>query len=83
MKNEENQFSENNPWWKPAMFFYAKVTSWIIFPVLVALMFSKYFLRGNQTLFFVLMFLGFIISCYGIYKEIKKYKKDIEKNDNK
>ncbi|MEK7588217.1 MAG: hypothetical protein AAB438_00165 [Patescibacteria group bacterium] len=83
MKKEENQFNQNNPWWKPAMFFYAKVTSWIIFPILISVLLSKYFLDNNQILFFVLIVLSFGLTCFGIYKEIKIYKRDIDKNDNK
>jgi hypothetical protein len=78
-------FNENNDWWKPAMFFYAKVTSWIIFPVILAIVFSEYFFKENvqNITFFILIFISFVITCFGIYKEIKEYKNSINKDGNK
>ena len=63
------------------MFFYAKTTSWVIFPLVLALIAGQF--TENQTLFFVLLMIGFGITCFGIYKEIKQYKKDLEKDVNK
>jgi magnesium-transporting ATPase (P-type) len=83
MESNQGKFNENNAWWKPAMFFYAKVTSWIIFPIIVAVIFNNYLLKGSQVLFFALMSFGFVVTCYGIYKEIKIYKRDLDKNDDK
>lgn len=82
MIEEEKQLNnKREDWWRPAMFFYAKVTSWIILPILVAVFLSKYVDRNNQILFFVLIIIGFGITCFGIYKEIKIYQKNINKED--
>lgn len=68
-------------WYKPIMLFYAKTTSWIIFPLILGLILGKYVSgsTGSQTLFFVVLFFGFLIACYGIYREIKQYQKDLDK----
>lgn len=67
-------------WWKPAMFFYAKVTSWIIIPVVLAWSFEKFFIKNdNPIIFFLLILISFCFTCYGIYKEIKIYKEKVDK----
>ena len=60
------------------MIFYAKTTAWVVFPLVVGLIASKF--TGNQGLFFVFLMLGFGVTCFGIYREIKEYKKDLKKD---
>ena len=66
----------NNNWWQPALIFYGKVTSWIIAPLLLAFLFSKKF--TDTGWFIVIIIAGFLITCFGIYREVKVYKKSIE-----
>ncbi|MFA6274344.1 MAG: hypothetical protein WC662_04240 [Candidatus Paceibacterota bacterium] len=82
MENKENNLKNDKYWWKPVMVFYAKTTGWIILPLVLATFLGKYVGKsfGSQSLFFVFVIVGFLISCYGIYREIKIYKKDLEKN---
>ncbi len=84
IEDDKKNFNENNPWWKPAMFFYAKVTSWIIIPLVLAILLGKYVTKtiGSQSLFFIFVMLGFGISCFGIYREVKNYQKGLD-NDKK
>ena len=70
-----------NDWKKQVLYFYAKTTSWIIFPLFLAVLASNYLNKsGDQTMFFIFIMTGFGITCSGVYKEIKQYKKDLEKN---
>ena len=82
-ENKQN-LNKGNAWLRPVMFFYVKTTSWIIFPLVLGLIFGGYVGKstGSQTLFFGIVFLGFLITCLGIYREIRQYKKDLEKNKN-
>lgn len=57
--------------WKPILFFYVKTTSWIIIPLVLAIIIGK---KIAPTLYLLFILLGFGITCYGIYKEIKNYK---------
>ena len=84
-KNEKDMNNKDNSWWKPAIFFYSKVTSWIILPLIVALFTGKYIKEStkSQILFFLLIFFAFCITCFGIYREIKIYKKNLENNGDK
>jgi len=70
--------------WKPVIVFYVKTTSWIIFPLILGVILGKYVGEsiGSQALFFVCLMAGFGITCFGIYREIKAYKKEID-NGNK
>ena len=65
--------------WKPVMIFYAKTTSWIVLPLVIGLIAGKF--TESQTLFFLFLITGFGITCSGIYKEIKEYKKKLEQSD--
>lgn len=79
--NKENTVSKqsNFDYWKPVMFFYVKTTSWIIFPLILGIIAGKYVSKtvGSQVLFFVFLMLGFAVTCWGIYREIKEYKKNL------
>ena len=33
---------------------------------------------GSQTIFFVFVIIGFLITCFGIYREIRVYKKGLD-----
>ena len=83
MENEvKNNFNNGNSWWKPVMIFYVKTMSWIIIPLILGIILGKYVGKstGNQVLFFAIIIFSFLITCFGIYREIKKYKNDLEKN---
>jgi len=72
-------------WHKPVMYFYIKTTSWIILPLILGLILGKCVGKstGSQVLFFGIIFFGFLITCYGIYREVKTYLKDLEKEKDK
>ncbi len=76
--------NKNNSIWQPVLTFYAKVTSWVILPLIFALIFEKYLNKeaNSQILFFIVLTSAFLVTCFGIYKEIKKYKLDIEREEN-
>ncbi|MBU0612025.1 hypothetical protein KKA39_01260 [Patescibacteria group bacterium] len=67
-----------NHWKKQVLYFYVKTTGWILIPVILAVVLHKYALNGEKL--FVILGLSFIITIFGIWLEIKKYKKDLEKN---
>ena len=74
---QQNGFS----FWKPMIIFYAKTTSWIVFPLILAVFGGKFVTKTfqSQSIFFLFIIVGFLITCFGIYREIKNYKKDLEK----
>jgi F0F1-type ATP synthase assembly protein I len=86
MENDNpNLNKKNDNWWRPVLFFYIKTTSWIIFPLVIGILGGQYVSKsvGSQVIFFVFVILGFLITCLGIYREIKQYKKTLTKNEPK
>ena len=83
-KNNQNLDKKENNWWRPVLFFYVKTTSWIIFPLLLGVLGGQYVSKsvGSQIIFFIFVILGFLITCLGIYREIKQYKEGLEINKN-
>ena len=65
--------------WTPVIVFYVKITSWIIVPLILGALIGKYVSQsvGSQSFFFVLMMISFGITLFGIYREIKQYKKTL------
>ena len=81
MEENKSNWKKDNPWFKSVMIFYVKTTSWIIFPLVLASFLAKYVSKttGSQVLFFIIVIAGFGITCFGIYREIKGYKKGLDK----
>ena len=79
-KSDNSNKKYDKSWLKPVLIFYVKTTSWIIFPLLLGVLGGQYVSKsvGSQVLFFVFVMLGFLITCFGIYREIKQYKKSLD-----
>ncbi len=91
LENNENLNTEHVPetikipensnldYWKPVLSFYAKTTSWIVLPLLLGVLAGGYVGKsfGSQVLLFVFIMFGFLVTCFGIYREIKNYKKGL------
>lgn len=79
-ENKQDLNKKEEKWWMPVMIFYAKTTSWIILPLVLSVFGGRYVSKtiGSQVVFFLFVILGFLITCFGIYREIKNYKKTID-----
>ncbi len=82
-KNRNNAKSGANPWWRPALLFFSRLSIWIAFPVILATFLGKWLDEKFAsapwlTLFTVSM--AFIISLIGLVKETAKEYKKIEKD---
>lgn len=62
------------------MVFYIKTAGWVMIPLILGVLVGNYVEKSSnsQALFFVSLMMGFGITCYGIYREIKEYKKDLD-----
>lgn len=75
-----------NGWWKPAVEIFSQVSGWIVAPVVVAVIGGKWLdaRYGTKPLIFLaLVGAAFLISCFGIFRVIRKYIKEIEDLGNK
>lgn len=80
--NNKNLPNQNEPWWKPAVEIFSKISTWIVVPIVLALIIGKKLDAHFDTqpwIFLGLALFGFLISCYGIFKEITKYIQKIKK----
>ena len=77
---------KNTPWWRDGLIIFTKVSAYIAVPVILASFIGKYLDRKYNTgnlLFLVLIGIAFLSTIYLIWKEMKIYKKKIEKEENK
>jgi len=73
--------------WRPAMQIFSKVSTWVVVPIILALIVGKALDAHFNTypwIFLGLTGVAFIFSIYGIIKVVSQYMKDLEKeNGNK
>jgi len=87
--NEEKQGLNGGPWWKDGVQVFIQVSVWIVVPILLALFVGKGLdahFGTKPVIFLILAGVGFLFSCFGIVRVIRKYLKQIEnlseKKDN-
>lgn len=81
MDENQQNLNNNDPWWKPGMQILSEVSSWIVVPIVLALIFGKMLDARYGTrpvIFLVFAGLGFLITCFGIYRVMKKYMKKLK-----
>lgn len=72
--------------WVPALRVFGQISTWIVIPIVISLVAGKKLDRYFDTepiLFLSLAFLGFLVSCFGIWKVMKVYIEEIKKTGNK
>jgi F0F1-type ATP synthase assembly protein I len=77
--NKQN--SNSGPWWKPGMQILSEVSTWIVVPIICALVFGKMLdahFGTKPVIFLIFAGLGFLITCFGIWKVMKDYTKRLE-----
>jgi len=79
---------ENNkitkPWWRDGVILFTKVSAYIAFPVIIASYVGKYLdkkYNTDQVLFFISVAVSFIFTILLILREVKIYKKSLEKSN--
>ncbi len=69
-------------WWQPAMIMFLRFSSWIFAPILIAVFVGKWLDKKYDTepiLFLVTVGFAFLISIFGLVKNVKKEYGKIEK----
>lgn len=83
MENEEKT-TINTPWWREGLIIFTKVSAYIAVPIIIASFIGKYLDQKYNTgnlLFLFLVAIAFLTTIYLIWKEMKIYKKKIEKQE--
>ncbi len=74
------------PWWRDGVIIFTKVSAYIAVPIIVASYIGKFLdekYNKNNLFFYISIVIAFASTIYLIWKEMKIYKKKIEKEDNK
>jgi len=67
--------------WKPAFEIFSRISTWIIVPIILALIFGKMldtYYGTKPIMFLILAGLGFLFSCVGIIHVVKNYMKKLK-----
>lgn len=78
---DEKQNPDKGPWWKPGMQLMGEISTWIIVPIVSALIFGKMLDNHFGTkpiIFLIFAGSGFLITCFGIFRMIKNYTKKLQ-----
>lgn len=80
MSEEKN----NSNWWKPGIEIFSQVSGWIVGPIILALIAGKALDSHYGTkpwIFLGLAGIGFLFSCIGIVRVVKRYIKKLQEID--
>ena len=78
--NENKQSFNSGPWWKPGIQILSEISTWIVIPIILALIAGKALDNHYGTkpvIFLCLAGLGFLVTCLGIFRVMKNYMKKI------
>ena len=86
VENNQNTNNDGGPWWKPAVGLFSQVSTWVVVPIVLALIVGKYLDSRFDTkpwIFLVLTGIAFIFSIFGIVRVVTKYIKKISDEADK
>lgn len=82
-KNTNNaHFQNEKAWWQPAVIMFARMSAWVALPVILALFIGRWLDKKYGTepvLFLAIVGFAFLISIFGLVKNVKKEYGKIEK----
>lgn len=81
---EEDKKQTNN--WAPAMQIMSEISTWIVGPIVLALIAGKWLDSHYGTkpvIFLSLTGFAFVITCIGMYRVVKNYMKKLKETEEK
>ena len=78
MEENKQNFNNGGPWWKPGVELFSEVSTWIVVPIVLALIAGKALdthFGTKPVIFLALTGFAFLVTCYGVYRVIKNYIK--------
>ena len=83
---DEDKKNLKEAWWRQGVTLFSEVSSWIVGPIILALIFGKMLDNHYGTkpwIFLGLTGLSFFVSCYGIFRIVSKYMKSLENTEDR
>lgn len=84
--NKEVPVSPGGPYWKAGVKIVSDISTWIIVPIVLALVFGKMLDARYGTepvIFLVFAGLGFLVTALGITKIVRDYMKKLKETEKK
>jgi hypothetical protein len=84
MEENNKNNKKNNLWWTLGIEVFSKVSTWIVFPVIIALIVGKYLDNRYGTkplIFLVSTGVAFLVSAFGIFKVAIGYSHKLNKEN--
>lgn len=84
MKKWNSKEGNKKAWWQPALIVFARMSGWIVFPVLAGLFLGKWLdgkLGTDPWLFLAVIGLAFAISVIGLVKTAREELGKMEEED--
>ena len=72
------------PWWKPGVQAFSEVWTWIVVPIVAALIIGKWLDKHfgtGEILFMISAGVGFVVTALGIIFTIKKYAQKLKDDE--
>lgn len=86
MNEDKQNLNASELWWKPGMVILSEVSTWIVAPIILALVGGKYLDNRYDTkpyFFFIFIGIAFLATAYGIVKAVRNYIKTLKEIDKK
>ncbi|MFA5841325.1 MAG: AtpZ/AtpI family protein [Candidatus Paceibacterota bacterium] len=84
MINEDKKSFNKGPWWKPAMEILSEVSTWIVVPIVTALVAGKALDNHYGTkpvIFLALTGFAFLVTCFGMYRVVRDYVNKLKETE--
>ena len=85
-KDKQKLNKIGGPWWKPAVQLFSDVSTWIVVPIVCALVFGKMLdahFGTKPKIFLIFAGVGFLVTCFGIFRVMKDYLKKLAEIEKK
>jgi F0F1-type ATP synthase assembly protein I len=82
VEEKENNIKKDGPWWKSGIEIFGRVSTWVVAPIVLALIAGKWldgYFNTKPWIFLTLTGIAFLFSIFGIVRTVGTYLKKIEK----
>lgn len=83
-ENKQN-LNQAGPWWKPGVQIFSEISTWILVPIILALIGGKTLDTHYNTkplMLLILAGIGFLISSFGIVRAVRNYMQKLKEKTN-